>query len=329
MILLLVKAAIALGLIALLVMTGSLQFEPFQQLLSSPLYLMAAIFLIVLVFPISAWRWYKLLSAAGFKVSFGRANSINYRAAFVGMYLPGSIGTDVAKLAISRAQSLGRFSSIAATVFMDRVFGLIGLLFLGMMAAAALKVVVPDAPNRGGFNPLVENLPLYVSLTLFVVFLLFTGVLAILWIGKKYLPEVILWQRFHVNDLLAGLHNGLILYRAHPAVLFEAFFWSVVVHVLDLLALIAIATAMLDVSIYPLIYAISGVLSALVNAVPITPGGLGVGEAAFAQLMNLFAPENSGAPYATIYLAHRVVRVLIVVPGAFLFFRKRDLAEVG
>src|SRR5208282_678966 len=65
-------------------------------------------------------------------------------------------------------------------------------------------------------------------------------------------------------------------------------------------------------------------LAMVVNFLPVTPGGLGVGEAAFNQICDWLAPSAGIAPYASIFFAFRAVSMVILIPGSISFLVHRD-----
>jgi uncharacterized membrane protein YbhN (UPF0104 family) len=56
-------------------------------------------------------------------------------------------------------------------------------------------------------------------------------------------------------------------------------------------------------------------LTLVVNALPLTPSGIGVGEAAFDQICRWLEPTPSGAAYSSIFFAFRLVSTLTCIPG--------------
>ena len=71
-------------------------------------------------------------------------------------------------------------------------------------------------------------------------------------------------------------------------------------------------------------YATAGVWSVLSNYLPVSPGGIGVGEVTFAQVSRTLETVASGAPYASVILVFRAFIVLSTLPGlvAFITYRK-------
>lgn len=66
-------------------------------------------------------------------------------------------------------------------------------------------------------------------------------------------------------------------------------------------------------------------LSMFANAVPISPGGIGIGEAAFNQICVWIAHSNEHYPYATIFLAYRVISIIVACYGGIALLNVRRL----
>ena len=64
-------------------------------------------------------------------------------------------------------------------------------------------------------------------------------------------------------------------------------------------------------------------LSQIVSMLPLTPGGIGIGEGAFGQLCLSFAGSQPAFAYGTIYLAYRAASILATLPGLFFFLNAR------
>ena len=90
---------------------------------------------------------------------------------------------------------------------------------------------------------------------------------------------------------------------------------SIVAHALTLAALTLLAWGIGLGSVSLWKYAVAGALTVVINALPITPGGLGVGEAAFSQLVLLLDPAAGPLPYATVFLAYRVIVAITLLPA--------------
>jgi len=97
--------------------------------------------------------------------------------------------------------------------------------------------------------------------------------------------------------------------------LLAAFALALVTQILTVFAAVVLAQAtkigMLTVADY--MFAVP--LTLIVNALPLTPSGIGVGEAAFDQICRWLELTPSGAAYSSIFFAFRVVSTLTCIPG--------------
>jgi uncharacterized membrane protein YbhN (UPF0104 family) len=62
--------------------------------------------------------------------------------------------------------------------------------------------------------------------------------------------------------------------------------------------------------------AFAGTLGVLANQLPLTPGGLGVGESSFAQIARLLAPGSGALAYGSVIFTFRLVTLVSFLPGA-------------
>jgi len=81
-------------------------------------------------FAILALRWWILLRGHGFAVPYGRTFLLSYAGVFFNNLLPGGVGGDLTK-AVLAASGEERKAAIVGTVLLDRVIGLVVLVFLG------------------------------------------------------------------------------------------------------------------------------------------------------------------------------------------------------
>jgi uncharacterized membrane protein YbhN (UPF0104 family) len=59
------------------------------------------------------------------------------------------------------------------------------------------------------------------------------------------------------------------------------------------------------------------VIGQVANLVPLTPGGVGIGEAAFANVLLIINPGLTAA-YATVFFALRLISTAAYLPGVFI-----------
>lgn len=252
-----------------------------------------------------AIRLRQLLLATGLEVSLLRVLRATYVGNFFGTLLPGLVGGDVAKAAmLCRRIPEGRRRAVGA-VMTDRLVGLYSLFLLAAVAVAlgimtgqtrALPTLILVAPWV-----VVVGVPLSVAIVIWVIDRLRTRI-----------PEPVL-QR--VEPLLVALRA---LARS-PRVLAGAVVLGAMSHLLSVFAFM-MAAAVLGVTLRPLDHLILDPLALALNAIPISPGGLGLAEGGFSWLY-----ENLGSDAgAAVGVMGRAIHYLIFVVGGLFAVASSD-----
>jgi uncharacterized protein (TIRG00374 family) len=310
--LLLGKLALAAAVLWLLVHLDLLDTAPLRALLDSWWLVAGACLLLWPTWALVAWRWFLLLRAQQIQSSYREVFRIAYGAAFIGLYLPGTVGVDIARVTFGLSLPQSKISTLTLSVIADRVVGLLALMLLGFVASGVYLTYLD--PGSEGYD----------AIRRFVLTLgaLFGGATLAL------VTAAALARRLQAHATAAGWHsrNHLLraagqavdaarLYGDKPGTLLATMLISVLVHSLAfaVLALLAWKSGVGDTGFWK--YAIAGAIAAIVNALSITPGGIGVGELAFAQILLWLEPAAKPVPYATVFLAHRVLIALTLLPA--------------
>jgi uncharacterized membrane protein YbhN (UPF0104 family) len=138
-------------------------------------------------------------------------------------------------------------------------------------------------------------------------------VLALFW--SRAINRFLLKRKWQEKNLfkrtLVRLWEAVVVYRDRPGPLLACWGISIVSQVLTVTSVILVGRAMGNQVLQVQDYAFIVSFAALANVLPITPGGLGVGEAAFAQLSLLVHPTHSSQGYASIFLGFRAVAFMV------------------
>lgn len=223
---------------------------------------------------IEAKRLGVLFGAQGMRLSFAEGYRAVAIAALFNFCIPGGTGGDVMKLYYLAADSRGRRVEIATLIFVDRAVALFCMLSL-VVALALLD------------GRLVWDYPLIGSLVAAAAF----GAMGLLVIGAVACSTRLRGSRWYaylmdkepLGRYLERAADAVYAFRKNRAALARAAALSVVVHLAVLGVMSAAARAFMP-NAQPLIVSLLALLGLLANALPITPGGLGVGEAAFEGL---------------------------------------------
>ena len=83
---------------------------------------------------VMVWRWVILLRATRQSITPGAAVRIHLVSSFIGNFLPAGVGADVARVYSVRQQTASG-SGAAASVAVDRLFGLLSIGFVGLLGS--------------------------------------------------------------------------------------------------------------------------------------------------------------------------------------------------
>jgi uncharacterized membrane protein YbhN (UPF0104 family) len=121
------------------------------------------------------------------------------------------------------------------------------------------------------------------------------------------------WPR--VARLIAEVREMILMLRTSPLALLAAFALALVTQILAVFAVVVLAETLKIGALSVADYMFAVPLTLLANALPLTPSGIGVGEAAFDQICRWLEPTPSGAAYSSIFFAFRLVSTLTCIPG--------------
>jgi len=268
---------------------------------------------------LAAIRVQRLLHSQNIHFTMARCFLFNCTGLFYSLFLPGGISGDAVRAFYFMQSGEDSRLRILGALFLDRLLGLISMVGLGLVAAVVLALSMPL------IRPYIM-----VFITIFAFLL---GMLLLLqFLGRLHVPGDHgdawfdrLWAR--IKRMIADLHL-----TRYPA--------QVVMTAIALSLLIQASAVVLI--FYCAEYARSGLgilevsavapIGLLINAIPISPGGLGVGEKGFEILFKGLGGENG----ANAFLTSRVFLYSPAALGAvyglkrlFLYRKKRITAEVA
>ena len=126
-------------------------------------------------------------------------------------------------------------------------------------------------------------------------------------------------------------HLSLLVqyYRSSLPLLGLCLLISVVAHALVLGSFVILARALFGDTLSISQLGLSGVMATLANQIPITPGGLALGEGTFAFLCHLMDPANVTTDYGSVIFLQRLVALIATLPGLFSYLAYRRSEAVG
>jgi uncharacterized protein (TIRG00374 family) len=251
---------------------------------------------------LGATQWYLLLCAQGIILSFPRVVASYLVGLFFNNFLIGNIGGDVIRVNDVR-RAAGDGSAGFAATFLDRLLGFVVLLSFAFIAYPITSDVI-DAEVR---SPI----------------LIFTAVMGVIVtlgfsrrVGRTLRSVMARW----LPDRLAGSINrvtaGLILYRGKRKTVAAASLIAITVQILRIISyfLVGLSLGITTPFHYFLLFL---PIIAMVSAIPISFGGLGIRENMTAILF-----ASVGVPSATAWslgFLGYLVGIVASLPGGIIF----------
>ncbi len=316
------KAAIAAALVVWLVRGESLSADLPARMADAPGRAGLVVLVLLLPLPLVAWRWRMLLGVVGVRLPFAFVCRLVAIGVFSGVFLPGGVGGDVVRLFYVAKAAPGRGVTAAATLLIDRLLGLGGLLVV------ALGVFVWQMA-AGSLPPILQQYGLAVLVVTVAGLAAVAGLM--LFLGRSALagvPEAT-GRLGRLRGLFAAAAKDVALFRHALPTLAGGMVISIMGQAFTIAAVIVTASIFAAQGVGALDYALATPLAILANQVPLTPGGLGVGEGAFAQICRLLAPDGQ-APFATIFLTFRGFGLIAALIGGIAWLtRDRQVPMSG
>ena len=262
---------------------------------------------------VTAWRWRLLLRAQSIRLSFARTWGLTMIGMMFNVVIPGAVGGDLVKGYYITRAAPGRKSHAATSILVDRVVGLIGLLLLG----AVMGILNPGEILR---TPATRSLGMLTAGGAF-------GGLACLYIAVRAGSRLSGWSMLPgvVRSVFRALHE----YRQASMVIPVALLLSVLNQGLTcaMYYLALRATGVTDMPMDKFFLVVP--LGLVTSAVPISPAGVGVGQAAFFALFRIVAPKYA-AVGTNAFTVFQVMFILVCLTGLYWYVSYRqESAEVG
>lgn len=222
-------------------------------------------------------RWWRLLRLARCPSSWLNTLRLTFLGLFFNLVFPGLTGGDVPKALLVVRENPDRRADALATVVIDRLVGLWGLIGLATVACWM---------GGSSFDPL--RLPVTGALVLAcggMGFLLFPG-------PRRVLGLDALVDKLPQAERLKKLERSALVYAERPFELALAYLLSLGNHVCVITAIFFLGRDLGDALPYLDYFGIVPVANTI-SSLPISPSGWGIGEEAYRQLFVLMGSTSS------------------------------------
>ena len=301
------RLAAGVAILAYLAKSGVISFAALSKLIVEWPLTVAAIAIFLVDILLMALRTTWLFRPLGMKLTVGKSVQLTLVSTFFSTFLPGAGGGDIVKLYYATKTNAGRRAEVTTVLLFDRAIGFFAMLILPFF-------FVPL------FLPLIQAAPLLRTI-LFLIAGISIGILAVFLFGALHQGPI----RFPAQESLAlpkwrklasRVLETIGSYRRSPGTLLGALLLSLVAN-LSVIAITVLAVLTLDpAGLSSRMFLVVPIAQA-VNGLPLTPGGLGVGETSLNALFKL-AGLHGGAE---IFLCWRVWKAMVGLLGLVIYVR--------
>ena len=254
-------------------------------------------------------RWWLILKSFSISISYSLSFWLTWIGSFFNTVLPGLVSGDILKGVYLKKNIKTNWVAVYTSLLIDRIFGLLGLLFLFLISSSLFFLEEQKLFER--------------VLTIAILCILLFSLLGIILIFpfhwqkklKKYFPWLL------NNKIFSYLINFISVLQQNKKKFIITFFLSVFIHLIITLLIYQISIILFTESLDFWKQALLIPIGLVATALPISPAGVGVGHIAFDNLYSIF--QFSGG--ATLFNIFIISQILVFLSGfiPFIFFRKR------
>jgi uncharacterized protein (TIRG00374 family) len=310
------KILLSVSLIFWLIRSGKLDLLALKSLLA-PLPATVGFVLIFFNLYLGSERWRILLRSQGLAPKTYPVFKLSMIGSFFNFAMPGGVGGDVIKAYYFNKENPGQKVIAVTSVLMDRVLGLFSMVLF------ALVVMIFDFEHVTKISAL--STLFWFILSIFCCFvvglsLVFSQSIKI----RDFLKTLI--ASLPLSEKIMKIYESMHLYGNKGRRVLAVVFLSLLAQ-MSAVAFLYMAGELSGFSDVPAkTFFLVAPLGFMATAIPISPAGIGVGQAAFYFLFNLYtgSPSQVGPTCIT---AFQVGTFLFSLLGALFYLRRKDRSE--
>lgn len=277
----LLRYAVGAALIWWLVRTDALDFGAFGDMTGA--LIAQGLLLGLAIVALTALRIQYLLRDQGIHVGFRRCYVYNCIGLFYSLFLPGGISGDAARIYYFLRHAQHRRTALVGALLLDRFLGLITMIGLGLVSGLLLLSVLEwIAPYIAGFSA--------------AMLLLVLGLVVALRYEIRHEHDPGAHRLVRYWNALKGVFARLHLRDYSARTLALSLFLSAFMNGLSIL-LIYLCSNLNQSGLGLIEVSAATPLGLLTNAIPLSPGGLGVGEKSFDVLYRALGGANGAGSF--------------------------------
>jgi len=297
------------SILVYLVQSGRLNFEKLMLFKDAPEILAMMIGVLVLVVvPMATFRWWLLLRAIGVQVKPKQIFILTWIGNFFNTTLPGAVTGDVVKgyYVIKAQQEEGRTRAFM-TLLIDRFVGLFGLIVMAFLALVFNLELILSQER-------LHSLAWMITILFGGTVLFYTIALFPFTEGRD--PFIRLFQRLPAKKISLKVYSAFKSYQHQKTTLLLTLLLSIGIHTLIALLFFQVANLMgiEDMELATQFFLMP--IGLITVAIPLAPGGIGIGHAAFESLYQLVG-YSGGADIFNLFI---IVQLGVFLLGGIPYF---------
>ncbi|MDR0866854.1 MAG: flippase-like domain-containing protein [Planctomycetota bacterium] len=318
------RVGLAGGLLVYLVLKKTLAPDRLWALLTDWQLLAAGAFCLAIPIFIGAWRWQMLLCGQKFTIGFWTIFRLTLVSYFFNTFIPGANGGDIYRFYQLAKIKAVPASTAATTVLLDRFLGTPALMLCVLIGVAA-NLGAGDGAAWAQYHYLVRFLGGAAAIALGGSLLLLAGSLGLHSFTAR------LEEKIPGGKALAKVTAALAAYREQPRLIIGAAAISAAMHAATLAAFwfFGQAAKMQEIGVSQYLFLVFAGLS--INYIPVSPGGIGLGELGFETLFQMAPPflADNGAAAATMMIGYRLAMLFYGAMGWLLYVGGKHRLDEG
>ncbi|MFH0918644.1 MAG: lysylphosphatidylglycerol synthase transmembrane domain-containing protein [Candidatus Omnitrophota bacterium] len=265
----LARIAVSILLLVLLFKINKIDLQVLiNDIQSSDKRLLATGFLFFfLIYFLGFLRWRMLLNVVGINIPFKKLISTFSGGIFFSIFLPSTIGGDLVRAA-DLAEHTRKAKEVIATVFLDRLSGYIGLVFVILPALLLGNVLVLD-------KVVFTSVAVIISLLAIVLLVLFNSA-----VYSKIAKFLSTPGSGKIKETIKNMHQEIHLFRQHKRMIILNLFVSFIIQLVGPISIYFIGLS-LGVKINFVYFLVFLPIISAITLLPIAIGGLGLREGLF------------------------------------------------
>jgi uncharacterized protein (TIRG00374 family) len=297
------RILLGIFLIWYLARSGMLDLNEVSIIFENPSALVLAVIFLTVAILLNSLRWRMLLNGMGQRLDAMPAFAMLMVAGLVGTFLPGSVAAEAVRVGLARLYGID-WSRCSASILADRLIGLT----VTVVVFVGLVVLLQGRQISTGFGGAVIHFLIAAALVVMGGYALN---LIYRWLIRQQAKSA-LSTSSTISFLLLFVGNFMDILRK-PRLSAFLVMVSIAIFLCNLSALLVLLMAITGLvpSFGAAAAAFSGAM--LANVIPLTPGGIGVGEAAFGEIYQALSGVGAGATVALVMW--RIARLISVLPG--------------